>query len=90
MSPTYDYECSDCGHRFTEIHRISEREDTQCPDCGHEDIIILIAASPITGCTTPGPGGYDRLTDEGLQREWDSIWADDPTASQRSSLDEED
>ena len=90
MSPTYEYECPDCGYRFAEVHRISERNDVQCPECTSQDVVILIAPSAIQGCSTPGPGGFDRLTDEGFQSEWDSIWADDPTATQRSSLDEED
>ena len=90
MSPSYDYECESCGHNYTEVHRISEREDTLCPICGHDDVVILISPAAVQGCSTPGPGGYNRLTDDGFQKEWDSIWADDPTATQRTSNYEED
>lgn len=89
MSPIYEYECPECGHRFEGIYRFDDREDANCPECGHEDVVILVSASVAHGLSTPGRGGYDRLNDDGFQKEWDSIWADDPTATQRSSLDEE-
>ena len=31
--PTYDYECSACGHRFDELQSFSEPPLTKCPQC---------------------------------------------------------
>jgi putative FmdB family regulatory protein len=31
--PTYDYECSACGHRFDELQSFSEPPLTKCPEC---------------------------------------------------------
>ena len=31
--PTYDYECSACGHRFEELQSFSEPALTKCPKC---------------------------------------------------------
>jgi putative FmdB family regulatory protein len=32
--PTYDYECSDCGHRFERFQNMSDRPVRKCPRCG--------------------------------------------------------
>lgn len=31
--PTYDYECSACGHRFEEFEKLSEPGTKPCPKC---------------------------------------------------------
>jgi putative FmdB family regulatory protein len=31
--PTYDYQCSKCGHRFEEIQKMSDPALSQCPKC---------------------------------------------------------
>ena len=31
--PTYDYECSACGHKFEEFQSISAELLTKCPKC---------------------------------------------------------
>src|SRR5580658_3475974 len=31
--PTYDYECSACGHRFEELQSFNEAPLTKCPKC---------------------------------------------------------
>lgn len=31
--PTYDYECTACGHRFDELQSFSEAPLTKCPKC---------------------------------------------------------
>jgi len=31
--PTYDYECSACGHRFEELQSFNESPLTKCPKC---------------------------------------------------------
>lgn len=32
--PTYDYECSGCGHEFELFQSISEPVKRKCPECG--------------------------------------------------------
>ena len=31
--PTYEYECTDCGHRFEEFQRMSDPHIETCPEC---------------------------------------------------------
>lgn len=31
--PTYDYECSACGHRFEELQSFADPPLTKCPNC---------------------------------------------------------
>ena len=32
--PTYEYECSDCGHTFERFQRMSDKPQRKCPSCG--------------------------------------------------------
>ena len=32
--PTYEYECSKCGHRFEKFQQMSARRVRKCPQCG--------------------------------------------------------
>lgn len=32
--PTYDYECSKCGKRFEEFHKMTDKPVISCPVCG--------------------------------------------------------
>jgi putative FmdB family regulatory protein len=34
--PTYEYECSSCGHRFEEFQGIMDKSIRTCPRCGGE------------------------------------------------------
>lgn len=31
--PTYEYECTSCGHRFTEFQAMSDKPVQECPEC---------------------------------------------------------
>lgn len=31
--PTYEYECSACGHRFTRFQKMTEDPVESCPEC---------------------------------------------------------
>lgn len=31
--PTYDLKCNKCGHKFIDIHKMSEPH-SKCPECG--------------------------------------------------------
>ncbi len=39
--PTYDYECTDCGHRFDELQSFSEPVLTKCPKCKKNKLVRL-------------------------------------------------
>ncbi len=39
--PTYDYECSACGHCFEELQSFSEPQLTKCPKCKKNKLIRL-------------------------------------------------
>lgn len=32
--PTYDYECSKCGHKFEHFQKMSDEPVSKCPKCG--------------------------------------------------------
>ncbi|MCD4700857.1 MAG: zinc ribbon domain-containing protein [Candidatus Aegiribacteria sp.] len=32
--PTYEYRCSNCGHRFDEFHQMKDTAERKCPECG--------------------------------------------------------
>ena len=45
--PTYDYECSACGHKFEEFQSITEEPKKTCPmKGGHRVHLPLPGASP--------------------------------------------
>lgn len=31
--PQYTYECTDCGHTFTELQGINDKTEATCPEC---------------------------------------------------------
>ena len=31
--PIYGFECTDCGHRFDRLQKLSDPDPTQCPAC---------------------------------------------------------
>lgn len=46
--PTYDYVCSNCGHRFEVIHGVFGTGPTECPNChAHGTLRKAIAAPTI-------------------------------------------
>jgi len=34
--PTYDYECTHCGHKFEALQKMSEAALSNCPQCKHK------------------------------------------------------
>lgn len=32
--PLYEYRCTQCGHRYEKIQKVSDATDTACPKCG--------------------------------------------------------
>ena len=52
----YDYECKKCGHKFTEMLRIANRNDpveNPCPNCQEKEVQMLMG--------TPALGDAVRL-----------------------------
>ena len=42
--PTYDYECSSCGHRFEIFEKVHENRSKVCPKCGRRKAGRLLGA----------------------------------------------
>ena len=54
--PTYDYECSKCGHAFEAFHGISAEPLSECPECnGNVNRLIGTGA----GIIFKGSGFYE-------------------------------
>ncbi len=54
--PTYDYECSDCGHAFEAFHSMSAEPLSICPECSGS-VKRLIGAG--AGILFKGSGFYE-------------------------------
>ncbi|MFW5717754.1 MAG: FmdB family zinc ribbon protein [Spirochaetota bacterium] len=54
--PTYDYECSSCGHSFDAFQNMSEDPLKKCPECGKNALKRLIGGG--MGIIFKGSGFY--------------------------------
>ncbi len=54
--PTYDYECSRCGHTFDTFQSMSDAPLTKCPECGRNGLKRLIGGG--LGVIFKGSGFY--------------------------------
>ena len=54
--PTYQYECSACGHAFEELQAMSASKLTKCPKCGKKKLDRLIGTG--SGMIFKGSGFY--------------------------------
>ena len=54
--PTYDYECSACGHVFEEFQSMSEKHLKKCPKCKKSSLHRLLGAG--SGVIFKGSGFY--------------------------------
>lgn len=54
--PTYDYECSACGHAFEKFQPITARAIRKCPSCGKLKVRRLIGTG--AGVIFKGSGFY--------------------------------
>ena len=51
--PMYEYICDKCGHTFTEMHRIDDRnipKENPCPECKAENSIDQLFGAPPAIC----------------------------------------
>ncbi|MCX5681051.1 MAG: zinc ribbon domain-containing protein [Candidatus Omnitrophica bacterium] len=54
--PTYDYECSTCGHTFEEFQSMVEKRLKKCPKCGKLSLDRLLGTG--SGVIFKGSGFY--------------------------------
>lgn len=54
--PTYEYQCSACGHRFDEFQSMSAEPLTRCPQCKKKKLERLIGTG--AGVIFKGSGFY--------------------------------
>jgi putative FmdB family regulatory protein len=55
--PTYDYQCSACGHEFEEFQSITAAPLKKCPKCGKSKLVRLIGTG--AGVIFKGSGFYE-------------------------------
>lgn len=55
--PTYQYECSGCGHNFEILQSMSENRLKTCPECGRRALTRLIGTG--SGIIFKGSGFYE-------------------------------
>ena len=72
--PTYDYECSACGHAFEALQSMTDKKLTKCPKCKKAKLSRLIGSG--SGIVFKGSGFYE--TD--YKRKGETKPTDSPTA----------
>ncbi|MGE0268862.1 MAG: FmdB family zinc ribbon protein [Candidatus Omnitrophota bacterium] len=55
--PTYEYECTECGHSFEELQSMMEKKLRKCPKCGKMKLQRLIGTGG--GIIFKGTGFYE-------------------------------
>ncbi len=79
--PTYSYLCSDCGHRFDTVQRMSEDPLSDCPACKKPALVRQVSA---VGFALKGSGWYvTDFRDKGKPKKSDGDGAS--TSSESSS-----
>jgi putative FmdB family regulatory protein len=54
--PFYEYRCSECGHEFEAMQKMSDQPLSECPACGKPALVKLVSA---TGFRLKGGGWYE-------------------------------
>ena len=54
--PFYEYRCSECGHEFEAMQKMSDQPLSDCPECGRSALVKLVSA---TGFRLKGGGWYE-------------------------------
>ena len=54
--PIYEYECTDCHHKFDLLQKLSDESTKQCPECLKDTAIRLVSAA---GFQLKGSGWYE-------------------------------
>ncbi len=55
--PTYQYECSSCGHEFEALQSMTDKKLKKCPECGKSALDRLIGSG--NGIIFKGSGFYE-------------------------------
>lgn len=55
--PSYNYQCSQCGHQFQEFQGMSDKALTKCPKCKKNKLERLISGG--SGVIFKGTGFYE-------------------------------
>ena len=55
--PSYNYECSKCGHTLQEFQSMSEKPVVACPKCKKKSLVRLISGG--SGILFKGTGFYE-------------------------------
>lgn len=76
--PTYEYECSACGHGFEALQSMTEAKLIKCPKCGKAKLHRLIGSG--AGMIFKGSGFYE--TD--YKRKPEPVAAEKPAAKPAS------
>ena len=53
--PTYEYQCTACGHHLEAMQKISDNPLKECPECHKESLQKLVSAA---GFQLKGTGWY--------------------------------
>jgi putative FmdB family regulatory protein len=67
--PTYEYQCTQCGHEFEREQRITEEPVQICPSCEASGVKRLISA---TSFVLKGSGWYSDLYSSGGKKKSDA------------------
>jgi len=54
--PTYEYQCTSCGHKLEEFQSITAPARRKCPNCKRRKLVRLIGSG--SGIIFKGPGFY--------------------------------
>ncbi len=63
--PTYEYECTNCGHTFEVFQKMSDPPVENCPQCGEKVRRLINGGS---GIIFKGSGFYVTDTKKGQQK----------------------
>jgi putative FmdB family regulatory protein len=55
--PTYQYECSACGHSFEQFQSMTDAKLKKCPECGKNKLNRLVGSG--SGVIFKGSGFYE-------------------------------
>jgi putative FmdB family regulatory protein len=55
LMPIYEYQCTNCHHKFDLLQKITEEPATKCPECSKNTAVRLVSAA---GFQLKGSGWY--------------------------------
>ena len=53
--PIYEYQCTDCHHKFDVLQKINDEPAKKCPECAKDTVVRLVSA---VGFQLKGTGWY--------------------------------